>query len=620
MNEETVRQGHIDLSRESDFSLGVLQISPSTREVVRDGRRETLEPKATQVLVALHQARGRVVSRDELIARCWDGRIVGEDAINRVIWRLRRLSEDDAIFTIETIPKVGYRLLLPAGKAEPPAVSPPTRHIMRIGRRPVILGCAVVAGIGAIAAAWRAGLFGASRALANSVAVLPFANVGGSPAQDYFADGLSAEVRAALARNTLLRVVGQVSSNAFKSSSEDAETIARKLGVAFLLDGNVRLAANHVRVSAELIQGESGFSRWAQTFDRAIDDIFAVQSEIADAVAAALTREVAVTTPVTQAGGTTNVAAFDAYLRGRADFALAAGPDTDHSALAHFEGAIAYDPKFGAAYAARSRTLVAIANQQAAGGERQLLYDQAIAAAKQSIVLAPDLAAAHSALAFALVSGRLDFRGARTPYERSYALGRGDPDVLGRYALYCAQTGRLRDAEAAIRQARDLDPLNPRTYFDIGYIQFFARHFGDAISSLDRVLALSPQMANVNGYRGYCFLLMGKLDDAERAFQKETSPITRLPGLAMVAKRRGNEVGSREGFARLVAELGTNGLYQQAEVLAQWGDDKAAVAALNLARTNHDPGLFMAGEDPLLDGIRANSDFLRLLKELGLGG
>src|SRR5215469_4692316 len=129
MSEETTRQGPIDLSREGDFSLGVLQISPSTREVVRNGQRELLEPKATQVLVALHQAMGHVVSRDELIARCWDGRIVGDDAINRVIWRLRKLSEDDAIFTIETIPKVGYRLRLPAGQAEPPAVSPPTLQL-----------------------------------------------------------------------------------------------------------------------------------------------------------------------------------------------------------------------------------------------------------------------------------------------------------------------------------------------------------------------------------------------------------------------------------------------------------------------------------------------------------
>jgi len=115
MRDETDRSGPIDLSCEPDFMLGALEINPSTREVIQSGQRESLEPKAMQVLVALHRAGGRVVSRDDLIARCWEGRIVGEDAINRVIWRLRRLSEDGVLFTIDTIPKVGYRLQLPVG-------------------------------------------------------------------------------------------------------------------------------------------------------------------------------------------------------------------------------------------------------------------------------------------------------------------------------------------------------------------------------------------------------------------------------------------------------------------------------------------------------------------------
>jgi TolB-like protein/tetratricopeptide (TPR) repeat protein len=494
---------------------------------------------------------------------------------------------------------------------------PPSSRVTGIGRRQVILTSVAAAGLGAAAIAWRTGLFAAGEAPPNTVAVLPFVNISGTSAKDYFADGLSAEVRAALARNVLLHVVGQVSSDMFKSRSEDAKTIARKLGVAFLLDGTVRLAANRVRVSAELIQGRSGFSRWAQIFDRNIDDIFAVQTEIAAAVTAALTREVAEPTPVKQPGETTNIAAFDAYLQGRADFALAAGEDTDHSALTHFEEAIAYDPNFGAAYAARARTLIAIANQLAAGEKRQLLCDEAIAAARQSVVLAPELADAHSALAFALVSGRLDIRGARAPYERSYVLGRGDPDVLGRYALYCAHTGRLHDAQAAIDRARDLDPLNPRTYWNIGSIQFVARHYADAISAMDRALALNPRMANVNGYRGYCFLMMGRLDEAEAAFRKETGPLTQLPGLAIVAKWRGNEPEARQAFDRLVSELGDNGLYQQAEVLAQWKDEQAAIAALNRAWTARDPGLFLAGQDPLLDPIRTNSYFLRLLRDLG---
>src|SRR5215213_3382342 len=110
----------IDLAREPDFALGASRVSPSTREVLRGTERELLEPRLMQVLVALFQANGRVVSRDELIARCWEGRIVGEDAINRAISRLRRLSEVDreASFQLETIPRVGYRLF-PAGT--PPA-------------------------------------------------------------------------------------------------------------------------------------------------------------------------------------------------------------------------------------------------------------------------------------------------------------------------------------------------------------------------------------------------------------------------------------------------------------------------------------------------------------------
>src|SRR5215469_6410040 len=103
---------HIELAREQEFALGASRVSPSTREVLRGTERELLEPRAMQVLVALFQANGRVVSRDELISRCWEGRIVGEDAINRAIGRLRRLSELDreASFVIETIPRIGFRL------------------------------------------------------------------------------------------------------------------------------------------------------------------------------------------------------------------------------------------------------------------------------------------------------------------------------------------------------------------------------------------------------------------------------------------------------------------------------------------------------------------------------
>jgi tetratricopeptide (TPR) repeat protein len=329
--------------------------------------------------------------------------------------------------------------------------------------------------------------------------------------------------------------------------------------------------------------------------------------------------EIAKTVPVKQAAGATHAAACDAYLRGRAVFAEAAGVDTDRRALEHFEEAIAHDPKFGAAHAARARTLIALANQLA-GGELQRQREDAIAAAEQSVILAPELADAYSALASALVSGRLDIRGARAPYEQSYVLGRLDPSqpgVLRRYALYCAYTGRLDDAEKAIDQAKDFDPKDARTYWAKGSIRFVARRYDDAISEMDEALARDSELANVNGYRGYSFLMMGKLDKAEAAFHKEKSLLTKLPGLAIAAKRRGNEPEAHKAFDRLVKDFGDNGLYQQAEVLAQWRDEQGAIAALNQAWTARDPGLFLAGQDPLLDPIRTNSDFSRLLRDLG---
>ena len=201
-----------------------------------------------------------------------------------------------------------------------------------VSRRRLLIGAGVAAAAGVAGLVlWRKGLH--LRFLAgsgNSVAVLPFKNLGGDRGEDYFSDGLAEEVRATLARNVGLLVMAQTSSAKFRDSSEDATSIAEQLGVAYLLDGSVRRSGDVVRVAADLIDGSSGFSRWSQTFERRISDIFAVQSEIATTVASALASRVAAdtgtsggTADVVAAGGTVNLAAFDAYLRGRALYDLA---------------------------------------------------------------------------------------------------------------------------------------------------------------------------------------------------------------------------------------------------------------------------------------------------------
>ena len=497
-----------------------------------------------------------------------------------------------------------------------PAPLPPVSR--GIDRRLVIAGGAGLLAAGG-AAAWWAGLIGSSSAGANSVAVLPFVNMSGDPAQTYFSDGLAAEVRAELARNTLLQVAAQASSNQFRERTEDAKTMSSRLGVSYLLDGNVRKSAESVRISAELIDGRTGFSQWSQSFERPLTNIFAVQDEIAEAVTAALTAQVASRGERKPAdtGGTKDVAAYDAYLRGKDLFDQAANEATDRAALARFEEAIALDDKYGAAHAARALALAVIANQYVPVEQRPDLFRDATATARHATELAPKLAQAFSALGFVLHNGLLDWKAARAPYDRSFELGAGDADVLTRYALFCARTGRFNEATSAMDRAIVLDRLNPRTYRQQGQVAFAVRRYADAIPPLDRALELNPKMGTANSVKGSCLLFLNRLDEARAAFEREPSLVVGLPGQAVVALRQNRLADAQRLFDRLVSEFGDIALYQQAQVQAQWNKPAEALATLERARAQNDAGLIFIRNDPFLDPLRQDPDFLRLLKTLG---
>ena len=507
-----------------------------------------------------------------------------------------------------------------------PSGPPPVSGVRATRRRLLLTGGGIAAvALGGSWLAWRRGLIGGLAVEANTIAVLPFANLSGDPGETYFSDGLSAEVRSALACNRRLRVCGQVSSDAFRDAKTSAVAIAQALGVAYLLDGNVRLSAKTFRIGAELIDGRSGFSRWSQTFDRSIENIFAVQSEIAGSVVAALTTEMgrpdasgANAAPAAlPPGGTTNVAAFDAYLRGRAAYNLSEGESSDRQALSEFDAAIAADPRFAAAHAARSRTLIVIANQYTDAAHTAGAYDAAIKAAETATALAPALADAQSTLAFALFQGRLDVKGARRPYDLSRQLGEGDATVMGRFALYCADTGRTAEAIPAMEQALKLDPLNPLVHRAMGSVLYAAHRYADVLPHLNRALAMNPKLSAAHAALGSALLMLGRTRQARDAYLAEPHKLLRLTGLAISERKLGNEAAAREAMNKLVNELGDSALYQQAEVRAQWGERDTAMSVLERARSVGDSGLIYARTDPLLDPLRPLPGFGALLTQLG---
>jgi TolB-like protein len=501
----------------------------------------------------------------------------------------------------------------PHGPAARAGAPPPRGGISRRSALAAGAGIAVAGAAGLFA--WRSGILGAVRAPANSVAVLPFSNMSGDRSQDYFSDGLSEELRATLARNLRLQVMAQASSSKFRDSREDAVSIARDLGVAFLLEGSVRQSGKAVRVTADLTDGATGFSKWSRTFARSLEDIFAVQSEIATTVAGALVSRIV---PAgTRSGGTTSVEAFDAYLRGRALYDLSADEASERAALAQFDLAVAADPDYAAAHAARARSLTAIANQYGKLGETAALYDAAVAAAERAIEIAPDLAEAYSTLGFTLFQGRLDARAAHAPFERSRELGAGEATVLARYAQYSARTGRAAEAAEAIARALVLDKLNPLIHRAAGSIAYAARAYGESIPPLREALVMNPRLSQAHAAIGDALLMLGHHAEARAEYLAEPVEDFRLAGIAIVEGKLGNGAAAIAALTELVAKQGDRVLYQQAQVLAQWGERDAALERLRHARRIGDSGLIYARNDPKLDPLRGDPRFMELLTNLG---
>ena len=478
---------------------------------------------------------------------------------------------------------------------------------------------AIAAGAGAVALAggayaWRDRLFGPA-ASERTIAVLPFKNFSGDAAQAYLSDGLTEEIRAALTRNAGLQVLAATSSNTARDHSDGAVAIASKLGVANLLEGSVQRAGDAVRVAIDLTDGKTGFSIWSKRIDAKLTDIFTFQSDVARTVSNALSVRMATEDPAP--GGTHNAAAYEDYLRGKALYNLTKDEATDRQAKALFENSIAADPNFALAHAGLSRSLASIASVHATAAEIKPTFAAAIVEARKAVELAPGLAEGHLALGYAIFAGTLDIKGARQSYDLAYRYGRGSADTLLVYALYSARAGRPGNASEAIERAVALDPLNPRTHRAAGSIDFAVRDWAGAVDDYRRALQLNPTMSNANAFLGLSLMELGKLADARAAIGRESSAMFRLTALAILEHRVGSQAAAQKAYGDLVSQIGDAALYQQAEVMAQFGRADDALALLGRARSVGDSGLTALASDPLLDPIAKDPRYLALVRDLG---
>lgn len=463
---------------------------------------------------------------------------------------------------------------------------------------------------------------GAAIASNASVAVLPFRNLSGDRDKDYFAEGISEQIRSTLARNAKLLVLAPTSiSTVTKDGIGDLKAVAAKLGVAFVLSGSMRQSGEQLRISSTLTDGKTGTSPWDEEFDKSMGDVFAVQDEIAEAVAGALAAQTVSSGKQNgkSPGGTSNLKAYDAFLRGDAYYALRTGEAAYRAALAQYDGALAEDSKFAAAHAARARTLVVITNSYGKASEFKSSYDDALESARRAVALAPDLAISQSTLGYVLVQGKLDLRAALAPFEKARQLGQGDATVMTLCGNFAAQSGRFDEAEQAVARAIKLDPLNPGAHRFAAYAANCSGNWASAIERARKAVSLNPKIDGAHGIIGDALIQQGKFAPARSEYTIEPDALVRLTGLAIAASRMGDAAAAKAATDKLIGKFGDASTYQQAQILAQSGQADQAMGKLLHAREIGDVGLALAYTDPMLAPLKARSDFKQLLTELGFG-
>ncbi len=473
----------IDVSREPAFTLGQATVRPSAGEVRAGGRVIRLEPRVMQVFVALARAGGGVVSRDDLVASCWSGRIVGDDAITRCVVRLRRLAESEApgSFAIETFNKIGYRLV-PAGSEteRPPADAP-----------------------------------GAPRGPA--ICVLPFVNMSGDPEQEYFSDGISEDIITDLSKVSTLQVCARNTAFAFKGQSVRAADLALELGVSHVLEGSVRKAGGRVRITAQLVDGATGNDVWADRFDRDLTDIFSLQDEISEAIVSALRLKLLPAEKLAiERRGTNSAEAYDLYLLARQLWLSGNYGDLglEEATVRLCRQAVQVDPAYAQAWALMGS---AQTNLRFTFGRSDV---DSWTAVERALALDPDLSEGH-----ALKARHLHFAGRYDEATEEVAIAlRLDPEsyeanaVAGRY--YHGQ----RRFEDAIRHWEKMAALTDINFAVHGMLSSCYTALGDAEgarrsaqASLARAEATLAQDKSNGAAMGFAVTALAVLGEAERA-------------------------------------------------------------------------------------------------------
>jgi TolB-like protein/thioredoxin-like negative regulator of GroEL len=361
-----------------------------------------------------------------------------------------------------------------------------------------------------------------------SIAVLPFADMSREGDQEYFADGMTEELLNALAKIRELRVAGRTSSFQYRGQEKDLRQIGEELGVRYLVEGSIRKQDDRLRITAQLVDADDSFHLWSETYDRTLDDIFAIQEEISEAIAAALEVSLGLTGDETLVMPTADLGAYDLYLAAQAR--VRERGDGVKEAVRLYEAAVARDSAWAPAWAglAQARALLPYYPDSVIGSvesrdEWKQSLDDAEAAARRALAIDPSNSGAEVALGN-VMRDRRQWGDAEPHYLRALQIDPDNVEAHQQYAEYLAASGRLDEALRSARRGVDLDPTSAIRLLVLGYILRVNGHSPQAIATLERAVEIDPSLLRAQFNLAGTYVSSGDFDQAERVLLEETFP------------------------------------------------------------------------------------------------
>jgi TolB-like protein/DNA-binding winged helix-turn-helix (wHTH) protein/Tfp pilus assembly protein PilF len=604
------------------YDFGPYRLEVALRRLLRARDPVSLTPKAFDVLLALIERRDRVVDKAELMRLVWPDSFVEEANLSQTIFVLRKTlgQGPDGRSFIDTVPRRGYRFAADvqettARPAEVERLAPRRRwHMAWAGGAVLALGALAWGGV-----VWTRPT-GPAPSPIESLVVLPFENLSEEHERDYLADSMTDALITNLSQISGLRVISRTSAMTYQNTHKTVPQIARELNVDAVVEGTIQRSGERVTWTLKLIDAATDRTLWAQSYERDLQTALELHNEIARTI---VNRAAVTLTPGERARlaetVTVDPKAYEAYLKGRYFWNRRSEPDM-RQAIGHFEDALRHDPAYAPAYSglADSYALYGSYGWSLPGGRP---WPRALAAAQKALELDERLADAHTSRARIALNYELDWAGAGKGYRRALDLNPGYANAHHWYGYYLLLTGRLKEGEAEVRRALELDPLSPIINANIGMSYYMGRQYDAALAHWRKTLEMHRNYRLLYVYIASAYVGKQMYGEAEAELQKglELSGAGPLETatLAHIYGRMGRADQARALLSKMLSGEGAPP-YFVALAYAGLGENDKAFTWLEKAIEGRSGPFNEVNADPLFDRLRPDPRFPTLLRRIGL--